>query len=63
MFVLGDVHSVAKVGNKVRMDCRDRFNLVDNTELSFAWIVNFPFFEMNDEGKLDFAHNPFSMVS
>ena len=63
LFALGDLHSVAKVGNKVRMDCRDRFNLVDNNELSFAWIVNFPFFEMNDEWKLDFAHNPFSMVS
>jgi aspartyl-tRNA synthetase len=63
LFALGDAHSVAKVCNKVRMDCRDRFSLVDTNELSFAWIVNFPFFEMNDEGKLDFAHNPFSMVS
>jgi len=36
---------------------------VDSKELAFAWIVNFPFFEMNDEGKLDFGHNPFSMVS
>jgi aspartyl-tRNA synthetase len=63
VFVLGTAQEVAKVGNKVRMDMRDRFSLVDNRELNFAWIVNFPFFEMNDEGKLDFAHNPFSMVS
>jgi len=63
VFVLGTAQEVAKIGNKVRLDMRDRFNLVDSKELSFAWIVNFPFFEMNDEGKLDFAHNPFSMVS
>ena len=62
-FVLGTDEQVAKVGNKLRLDLRDRYQLVDPKELSFAWIVNFPFFEMNDEGKLDFAHNPFSMVS
>ena len=63
LFALGDTSLVAKVGNKIRLDIRDRFNLVDTEELNFAWIVNFPFFEINDEGKLDFAHNPFSMVS
>ena len=63
MFVLGDAQSVAKAGNKIRMDMRDRFQLVTNDELAFVWIVNFPFFEMNDEGKMDFCHNPFSIVS
>jgi len=63
LFVLGNPYEVAKVGNKLRLHCRDHYQLVDMNELSFAWIVNFPFFEMNDEGKLDFAHNPFSMVS
>lgn len=64
VFVLGDAHSVAKVWNKLRMDCRDRFSLVDSKELSFAWIVQFPFFERDeDTGKVDFGHNPFSMVT
>jgi aspartyl-tRNA synthetase len=44
------------------LDLRDRYNLVTSNELAFGWIINFPFFEMNDEGKIDFAHNPFSMV-
>ena len=31
-------------------------------EFRFAWIVNFPFYEWNEEEKrVDFAHNPFSM--
>jgi aspartyl-tRNA synthetase len=29
-------------------------------ELKFAWIYNFPFFE-NEDGKLDFGHNPFGV--
>lgn len=36
-------------------------NLIDSNLLSFAWITGFPFYELNDEGKLDFGHNPFSM--
>lgn len=61
-FFLWDTWSVAKVWNKIRMDLRDRFSLVDSKELAFAWIVNFPFFEVED-GKIDFWHNPFSMVT
>lgn len=36
-------------------------NLIDKDLLSFVWITGFPFYEINDEGKLDFGHNPFSM--
>lgn len=28
--------------------------------LSFAWVIDFPFFEKNKEGKWTFTHNPFS---
>ena len=28
--------------------------------LAFCWVVDFPFFEKNDEGKYTFTHNPFS---
>lgn len=35
--------------------------LADKKMLAWAWIVDFPFFEMDDEGKIDFMHNPFSM--
>lgn len=39
----------------------DILKLKDPNVLSFAWVTGFPFYEMNDEGKLDFGHNPFSM--
>lgn len=39
----------------------DILKLKDPNILSFAWITGFPFYEINDQGKLDFGHNPFSM--
>ena len=36
--------------------------LVDEQQFEFAWIVDFPMYEWNeDEKKIDFSHNPFSM--
>jgi len=36
--------------------------LIDPALASFCWIVDFPMFEWNeDEKKVDFSHNPFSM--
>jgi aspartyl-tRNA synthetase len=32
-----------------------------NGTLAYAWVVDFPFFEKDDEGKWTFTHNPFSM--
>lgn len=37
------------------------FDLIDNSKFKLCFIVDFPMYELNDEGKLDFAHNPFSM--
>lgn len=43
----------------------DRFDLRSEEEkkegiLSFAWVVDFPFFKKNKEGRWTFTHNPFS---
>ena len=36
--------------------------LVDEARFEFAWVVDFPMFEWNEEEKkVDFSHNPFSM--
>src|SRR6202041_1209383 len=37
-------------------------NLIPQDEYKFCWIVDFPMYEWNeDEKKIDFSHNPFSM--
>ncbi len=49
--------SMDKYGND-RPDLRS--DPEDPNELAFAWVVDFPFFEKNDDGGWTFTHNPFS---
>jgi len=39
-----------------------RENKEDPNELAFAWVVDFPMFEKNDDGSLQAAHHPFCSV-
>ncbi|MDD3794041.1 MAG: aspartate--tRNA ligase [Candidatus Gracilibacteria bacterium] len=51
-----------KILNVVRLALRDKFELADKNTLAFCWVTDFPMFEESDiNGKIDFAHNPFSM--
>ncbi|HNT89636.1 MAG TPA: aspartate--tRNA ligase, partial [Candidatus Hydrogenedentes bacterium] len=47
---------------KVRGYLGRQLGLIDPNDCAFCWIVDFPMFEWNeDEKKIDFSHNPFSM--
>ena len=40
----------------------ESLDLVEKDAFSFCWIIDFPFYEWSEEEKkVDFAHNPFSM--
>jgi aspartyl-tRNA synthetase len=53
---------VNKVLGKLRSAFADHFKLKDPNVIALAWIVDFPFYELDEKtGKLDFGHNPFSM--
>ncbi len=53
---------VNKVLGQLRIAFADKFNLKDKSEVSLTWIVDFPFYEWDDNRKkIDFGHNPFSM--
>ncbi len=61
-FGAGKRSEVNKILGAVRLKLGEILNLADPDELAFAWITDFPFYELNEEtGKLDFGHNPFSM--
>ena len=61
-FVAGDPKKFAKFAGSARTKVGDELNLVDENRFEFAWIVDFPMYEWNeDEKKVDFSHNPFSM--
>ena len=53
---------VNKVLGELRIAFADHFNLKNPNEVSYAWIIDFPFYEWDEKNnKLDFGHNPFSM--
>lgn len=53
--------SHAEVMGKYNSDKPDlRENKEDKNELSFLWIIDFPFFEKTENGGFTFTHNPFS---
>ena len=61
-FWAGSFKWVVKPMSNVRLALRDKFNLADKNALAFAWITDFPMFEVDKETwKVDFEHNPFSM--
>jgi aspartyl-tRNA synthetase len=52
----------AKLAGKVRTLLGEELDLIDKNKFEFCWIIDFPFFEWNeDEKRIDFLHNPFSM--
>ena len=63
VFVVGDEEERAtKLIGALRNELGERLDLIDKKAIEMCWIVDFPFYEKNEEtGKPDFAHNPFSM--
>ncbi|HVN54601.1 MAG TPA: aspartate--tRNA ligase [Anaerolineaceae bacterium] len=62
LFVADQKSVVNKTLGALRLLFRDRLGLVDPDVMAFAWIVDFPMFEWNEEEqKWDAAHHPFTM--
>lgn len=54
--------TVNKVLGRLRNEFADHFSLRDPNVIALAWIVDFPFYELDEKtNKIDFGHNPFSM--
>jgi aspartyl-tRNA synthetase len=52
----------AKVLGTMRVKIAEQLNLIEKDVFKFAWIVDYPMYEMNEETKdIEFSHNPFSM--
>ncbi len=61
-FVAGDPAKFARFAGDARTRVGKELNLIDENRFELAWVVDFPMFEWNeDEKKVDFSHNPFSM--
>ncbi len=61
-FVAGEPEKFYKFAGEARNRAADELGLANTDQFALCWIVDFPFFEYNEEDKkIDFAHNPFSM--
>ncbi|SPF81177.1 aspartate--tRNA ligase [Pseudoprimorskyibacter insulae] len=61
-FLGGKPKAFEKVAGKARDVIGEELGLTDKDRFAFAWIVDFPIYEQDEEsGDIDFEHNPFSM--
>ncbi len=61
-FAAGKEADAAKLAGAARIRVGEDLGLIDESRFELCWIVDFPFYEWNeDEKKVDFSHNPFSM--
>ncbi|UWQ21349.1 aspartate--tRNA ligase [Jannaschia sp. W003] len=60
-FLGGRASDFEAVAGRARTVIGTELGLVDQNRFAFAWIVDFPMYERDDEGRIDFSHNPFSM--
>jgi aspartyl-tRNA synthetase len=61
-FAAGDPRAFYKFAGEARNRVASELQLTQTDQFACCWIVDFPFYEYNEEEKrIDFAHNPFSM--
>ena len=61
-FAAGKESQAAKLAGLARTRVGEQLGLIDQNSFNLCWIVDFPFYEWDEENKkVDFAHNPFSM--
>ena len=61
-FAAGKEEQAAKLAGAARIRVGEQLDLIDKDRFELCWIVDFPFYEWDEDNKkVDFAHNPFSM--
>jgi len=61
-FAAGNPEKFYKFAGEARAKIGTELKLVKEGQFALAWIVDFPMYEWNEEEKkIDFSHNPFSM--
>ena len=60
-FIADEFKTAQKIAGLVRIELGKRLDLIEKNVYKFCFVVDFPMYELTDEGKIDFGHNPFSM--
>jgi len=62
LFMAGKEKVLNKFAGTIRNKLGEELNLFEKDSFKLCWIVDFPFYEENEEtGAVEFSHNPFSM--
>ena len=60
-FIADEKDKCIKLTNVLRNELGKTLNLIDENSFACCWVVDFPFYELDDDGNIEFSHNPFSM--
>lgn len=60
-FIADEYNKAVKIAGGVRIKIGQELDLLEKDVYKFCFIVDFPMYELSDEGTIDFNHNPFSM--
>ena len=60
-FIADELEKSQKIAGLLRIELGKRLELIEKDVYKFCFIVDFPMYELSDEGTIDFSHNPFSM--
>lgn len=62
IFVIADFSAKKcyKLAGMLRAEVGEKLGLIDKSKIEFCWITDFPMFELDDQGKITFCHNPFN---
>ena len=60
-FIADNKAKAENLAGQIRTELGSRLNLIDESMYQFCWIIDFPMYELDDDGKIAFNHNPFSM--
>ena len=62
LFFIADKHNAASLAGSIRNELGKKLDLIDKNKFEFCIINDFPMYEYSEEeGKMIFTHNPFSM--
>ena len=60
-FISDSIKVVDNMAGLIRTELGRRLDLIDKSSFEFCYVTDFPMYEADETGKINFTHNPFSM--
>ena len=60
-FIADSKELAPKLAGQIRTEVANRLKLIDESKFELCFITDFPMYELDEDGKVIFTHNPFSM--